>query len=67
MATTKTLSQAEIDRQLAGVRAAHEMAGEKPTTADIDAARRILSGEASVKQVIAEGLAELEAEYRAAQ
>jgi predicted phage gp36 major capsid-like protein len=56
-------SRAEVERQLAAVAAAQRIAGEEPTVEDMEAARRILMGEATTEQVIAEGLAELEAQY----
>lgn len=63
MATTKTVSQAWIARQLTAVETGQRIAGEEPTAADREAARRVLAGEATAEQVIAEGLADLEAEY----
>ena len=63
MATTKTIPQARIDRLMAEADAAFRMTGEEPTVADREAARRVLTGEATAEQVIAERLAELEAEY----
>lgn len=56
-------SRAEVGRKLAAVAAAQRIAGEEPTAEDMDAARRILMGEATAEQVIAEGLAELEDQY----
>lgn len=63
MATTKTASQAWTAQQLAAIEAGQRMAGEEPTAEDMEAARRVLSGEATADKVIAEGLAELEAEH----
>ncbi len=63
MATTQTASQAWTAQQLAAIEAGHRMAGEEPTAGDVEAARRVLTGEATPDQVIAEGLAELEAEH----
>ncbi len=63
MATTKTVSQAWIARQLTGVEAGQRIAGEEPTAADREASRRVLAGEATAGQVITEDLADLEAEY----
>lgn len=60
---TRTVSQAWIARQQAAIEAGQRIAGEQPTAADLQAARRVLAGEASAEQVIAEGLADLEAEY----
>lgn len=60
---TRTKSRAELDRQLAAVAAAQRIAGEEPTAEDMEAARRVLIGEATADQVIAEGLAELEAQF----
>lgn len=62
MATTKTIPQARIDRHLTALDAAFRIAGEEPTAQDREVARRVLTGE-SPKQVIAERLAELEAEH----
>lgn len=64
MATTKTVSQAWIARHLTAIEAGQRIAGEESTAADREAARRVLAGEATAEQVIAEGLAGLEAEYR---
>lgn len=63
MATIETASQAWTARQLAAIEAGQLMAGEDPTTADMEAARRVLDGEATAEEVIAGGLAELEAEH----
>lgn len=63
MATTKTVSPAWIARQLTAIEAGQRMAAEEPTAADREAARRVLAGEATAEQVIAEGLADLETEY----
>jgi hypothetical protein len=49
--------------QLAVIAAGQRMAGEEPTAADLDATRRVLTGEATAFQVIACGLAALEAEH----
>lgn len=63
MATTKTIPQARIDRLMAEADAAFRATGEELTAADREAGRRILSGEATAEQVIAEGFAELEAKH----
>lgn len=63
MATTETTSQTSIERHLVEAVAAHRATGEEPTAADLEAARRVLAGEATAEQVIAEGLAELESEF----
>lgn len=62
MATTKQ-STDQIERQLIAIATAQRIAGEEPTVEDMDAARRVLTGEATAEQVIAEGLAELESRY----
>lgn len=62
MATTRAISQARIDRHLTALDAAFRIAGEEPAVADREVARRVLAGEAP-EQVIAERLAELEAEH----
>lgn len=63
MVATKAVSPAWIARQLAAIEVGQRMAGEEPTAADREAARRVLAGEATAEQVIAEDLADLEAEY----
>ncbi|UNX54176.1 hypothetical protein MF406_14725 [Georgenia sp. TF02-10] len=60
---TKAASQAWIARRQAAIEAGQRTAGEEPTAADREAARRVLTGEATAEQTIAEGLAELEAEH----
>lgn len=62
MATTKTIPQARIDRHLGALDAAFRATGEEPTVEDREVARRVLAGE-SPEKVIAERLAELEAEH----
>ncbi len=63
MAATKSRSTEQIERHLVAIAAAQRMAGEEPTAEDMEAARRVLTGEATADQVIAEGLAELEAQH----
>lgn len=63
MAVTKSRSTEQIERHLVAIAAAQRMAGEEPTAEDMEAARRVLAGEATADQVIAEGLAELEAQH----
>lgn len=63
MVTTKTASQAWTAQQLAAIEAGQRMAGEEPDTEDMEAARRVLAGEATAEEVIADGLAQLEAEH----
>lgn len=52
-----------LERHFTAIDTAQRMAGEEPTAADREAARRVLAGQATPEQVIAEGLADLEAEY----
>lgn len=63
MAITQTASQAWTAQQLAAIEAGQRMAGEEPTGQDMEAARRVLTGQATAEDVIAEGLAQLEAEH----
>ncbi|MFT3969012.1 MAG: hypothetical protein QM695_01730 [Micropruina sp.] len=63
MAITKRGSTEQIERNLVAIAAAERMAGEEPTADDMEAARRVLAGEATAEEVIAESLAELEARY----
>lgn len=63
MATTRVASRAWIERQLDAIDAGQRIAGEEPSPEDREAARRVLTGQASAEQVIEEGLAELEARY----
>lgn len=60
MAATQTVSTAWVQRHLDAIDAGQRMAGESPTAQDREAARRVLTGEASAQQVIDEALAELE-------
>lgn len=61
MATTRVVSRAWTERQLDAIDAGQRIAGEEPSPEDREAARRVLTGQASAEQVIAEGLAQLEA------
>lgn len=63
MAATKTVSPAWIARQLTAIEAGQRIAGVEPTAADRESARRVLAGEATAEQVIAEGLADLEIQH----
>ena len=60
---TQVKSRAEVERQLAAVAAAQRIEGEKPTAEDMEAARRILTGEATAEQMIAERFAQIDAKY----
>lgn len=57
------MSEAEVNRHLAAVLAAQHMAGEEPTAEDMEAARRILMGEATAEQEIAARFAQIDAKY----
>lgn len=63
MATTKALSQAEIDRLEAQVAAGQRMAGEEETDADRALGRKVLAGEMSADDAIAARLAQINAKY----
>ena len=63
MATTKTLSQAEIDRLEAQVTTGQRMAGEEETDADRALGRKVLAGELSADEAIAQRLAQIDAKY----
>lgn len=63
MATTKTIPQARIERHLAAIDAAQRIAGEEPTPLARESARRVLAGEATPEQAIAEALSALEAKH----
>lgn len=62
MATTKT-SPVEIERQVEAIDAGQRIAGEEPTTGDLNAARSVLAGETSAEQAVDAGLAGLEAAF----
>ncbi|MFB9774855.1 hypothetical protein [Brevibacterium otitidis] len=63
MATEPTPSTAWTTQQLIAIATGQRIAGEEPTAADLDAARRVLTGEATAGRVIADGLATLETEH----
>ncbi|TAM68561.1 MAG: hypothetical protein EPN48_11205 [Microbacteriaceae bacterium] len=63
MATTRAASRAWTERQLDAIDAGQRIAGEEPSPEDREAARRVLTGQASAEQVIEEELAELEARH----
>ncbi|MFT4296975.1 MAG: hypothetical protein QM582_16345 [Micropruina sp.] len=63
MAITKHRSTEQIERHLAAVAAAQRMAGEEPTAEDMEAARRILAGEATSDEVIAERFEQIDKKY----
>ncbi|MGO1319149.1 MAG: antitoxin VbhA family protein [Galactobacter sp.] len=65
MGTTTARSKAWIDRQVTAIDAGQRMAGEAPTDADREAARRILAGEITADEAIEDGLKELEAAFQA--
>ena len=63
MATTKALSQAEIDRLEAQVTASQRMASEEETDADRALGRKVLTGEMSADDAIAVRLAQIDAKH----
>lgn len=63
MATTKTLSQAEIDRLDAQVTAGQRMAGEEETETDRALGRKVLAGELSADEAIAARLAQIDRKH----
>jgi hypothetical protein len=63
MATRTTALAARVDRQLVEVIAGQRMAGEEPSPEAVDAARAVLTGQATVDQAIRDGLAALEARH----
>lgn len=63
MATTRVASSAWTERQLDAIDAGQRIAGEEPSREDREAARRVLTGQASAEQVIEDGLSQLEAQY----
>jgi hypothetical protein len=63
MAIRTTVPVARVHRQLAEVVAAQRMAGEEPTAEAADAARAVLTGQATAAQAIRDGFATLEARH----
>lgn len=63
MATTKTASAAEIDRLEAQVTEGQRIAGEEETDADRALGRRVLAGELSADEAIAQRLAQIDATH----
>ncbi|MGP5054658.1 hypothetical protein ACTXJ3_06115 [Brachybacterium paraconglomeratum] len=63
MATTKTLSQAEIDRLDAQVTAGQRMAAEEETETDRALGRKVLAGELSADEAIAARLAQIDQKH----
>ncbi len=63
MATTKHRSTEQIERHLIEILVAQRMAGEEPTADNMEAARRVLAGEATAEEVIAEGLKRIEEKH----
>lgn len=63
MAITKHRSTEQIERNLVAIAAAQRMAGEEPTAEDMEAARRVLAGEATADEVIAERFEEIDRKY----
>lgn len=60
MVARTTISPAWVDRQLAQMVAGQRMAGEEPTPEAIEAARKVLLGQATADEAIRDALAELE-------
>lgn len=63
MATTKTASQAEIERIEAEVTAGQRMAGEEETAIDRALGRKVLAGEVTADEAIAQRLAQIDSAY----
>ncbi|MFV0463011.1 MAG: hypothetical protein ACK5MP_07465 [Nostocoides sp.] len=63
MEPKEPIPQARIERYLAESDFMNRLIGHETTETDREAARRVLTGEATAEQIIAEGLAELEAKY----
>lgn len=63
MSTTQQVSPARVERALTSMIAAQRMAGAEPSEADIEAARRVLTGEATAEQAIRDGFAALEERF----
>lgn len=62
MATTKQ-STDQIERQLIAIATAQRIAGEEPTVEDMDAARRVLVGEITADEAIAERFRQIDEKY----
>lgn len=63
MAITKHRSTGQIEQNLVALAAAQRMAGEEPTAEDMEAARRVLAGEATANEVIAERFEQIDTKY----
>ncbi|MFT3834504.1 MAG: hypothetical protein QM711_14490 [Micropruina sp.] len=63
MAVTKSRSTEQIERHLVAIAAAQRMAGEEPTAEDMEAARRVLAGEATADEVIVERFEQIDRKY----
>lgn len=63
MATRITALAARVDRQLVEVIVGQRMAGEEPSLEAVDAARAVLTGQATAERAIRDGLAALEARH----
>lgn len=62
MATARQ-STDQIERQLVEVATAQRIAGEEPTVEDLDAARRVLLGEVTADEAIAERFQQIDEKY----
>ncbi|MHB1173234.1 MAG: hypothetical protein ACYCZY_12245 [Lacisediminihabitans sp.] len=61
--TQRTVSRAQVERELAAIVAGQRMAGEEPSPEAMDAARAVLTGQATAEDAIRDGLAALEARH----
>lgn len=63
MARTTTASAAEVDRLEAQVTAGQRMAGEEETSEDRALGRKVLAGDLSADEAIAQRLAQIDAKH----
>lgn len=63
MAVRARVSPARVERDLAAVVAGSRMAAAEPTAEDIEAGRRILSGEVPAADVVRERLARIDTQF----
>ncbi len=63
MAVRSTVSPARVERDVAAVIAGSRMAAAEPAVEDIEAGRRILSGETTASEVVRERLAQIDAQF----
>ncbi|WP_448232939.1 hypothetical protein [Microbacterium lacticum] len=63
MATTRVVSEAQIERDQVAIAAAQRMAGAEEMPEDVAVGRRILTGEITADEAIAERFAQIDAKY----